>query len=96
VGAGAASASRQDDRAGQADYARAGMAFRDWFDEKLGQLPNATMRLGVKNATAVRLHADGRLDCWIRASAGEEEKTFVAFEASYLDQLIRKSAAIGL
>jgi hypothetical protein len=50
----------------------------------------------MKNATAFRLDAGGRHECSLRASAGDEEKTFTALEAQYLDRLIRKIAAIGL
>lgn len=95
MGAGAASASRQGDRAGRADYAHAGVAFTDWFNEKLDRLANATIPLGMKNATANRLHADGRLECSLHGSAGEEERQSVAFEGQYLDQLLLKFAAQG-
>lgn len=100
VSSGAATAMQKDSRADaevrQADYVHAGMAFTDWFNRKLDELPNASIRLGGKNATAVRLYPDGRLECSIHAAAGEEEQTFVAFEGQYLDQLIRKISALGI
>lgn len=41
------------------------------------------------------LHADGRLEVSLHASAGEAERQMVAFESVYLDQLLRKFAAVG-
>jgi hypothetical protein len=52
--------------------------------------------LGTKLARVVELHADGRLECEIEIEAPEPETQFVVFEAAYLDQLVRKIAAIGL
>lgn len=101
TGAAAAPALQQDaqtDAAAetrQADYVHTGMAFADWFNEKLRQLPNTQIRLGAKTAHAVRLHPDGRLECSLVASAGEDEQTFVAFEGQYLDLLVRKIGALG-
>lgn len=98
----AAAATQRDGRADpssearQAEYVHVGMAFLAWFNEKLGLLPNAQIRLGTKTAQAVRLHPDGRLECSLAAAAGEEEQTFVAFEGQYLDQLVRKIAAISV
>ncbi len=52
--------------------------------------------LGTKRASVIALHEDGRLECEIETEALEPERQFVAFEARYLDQLLRKIAAIGL
>lgn len=103
VGAEIATDQQQDAAEGQeppearqAGYVRIGMAFTDWFNQRLGRMPNAQIRLGTKSAQAVRLHPDGRLKCSLAASAGEAEQTFVAFEGQYPDQLVRKFSAIGL
>jgi hypothetical protein len=77
-------------------YAAAGAAFTAWFNDRVRRLPNPTVMLGTKLARVVELHADGRLECEIETEALEPERQFVAFEASYLDQLVRKIAAIGL
>ncbi len=76
-------------------YAAAGAAFTNWFNDRVRRLPNATVKLGAKTATVIELHADGRLECSLHASAGEEERQFVAFDSSYLDQLLLKFAAQG-
>jgi hypothetical protein len=76
-------------------YAAAGAAFTSWFNGRLRRLPNPVIRLGAKTATVIELHPDGRLECSLHASAGEAEETFVAFEASHLDQLLLKFAAQG-
>lgn len=52
--------------------------------------------LGTKRARVVSLLADGRLEVEVETEALEPERQAVAFEATYLDQLIRKIAAIGL
>lgn len=77
-------------------YAAAGAAFTAWFNDRVCRLTNPTVMLGTKLARVVELHADGRLECEIETEALEPERQFVAFEASYLDQLVRKIAAIGL
>lgn len=77
-------------------YSAAGAAFTNWFNDRVRRLPSPTVMLGTKAATAVELHEDGRLECEIETEALEPERLFVAFEASYLDQLVRKIAAIGL
>lgn len=76
-------------------YAAAGAAFTAWFNERVRRLHNATIKLGTKTATVVELHADGRLECSLHASAGEAEETFVAFDPAHLDQLLLKFAAQG-
>lgn len=77
-------------------YAAAGAAFTAWFNERVRQLTSPTVMLGTKRASVLQLHADGRLECEIETEALEPERQFVAFEAQYLDQLVRKIAAIGL
>jgi hypothetical protein len=79
-----------------APYALAGEAFTGWFNDRVRRLTNPTVMLGTKLARVVELHADGRLECEIETEALEPERQFVAFEATYLDQLVRKIAAIGL
>jgi len=76
-------------------YSAAGAAFTAWFNERLRRLPNPVLRLGTKTATALELHADGRLEVSLHASAGEAEQQFVAFDSRYLDQLLLKFAAQG-
>ncbi|HWS87980.1 MAG TPA: hypothetical protein VN282_13505 [Pyrinomonadaceae bacterium] len=90
--AGAAEAKAQ----APAPYALAGEAFTGWFNDRVRRLTNPTVLLGTKLARVVGLHQDGRLECEIETEALEPERQFVAFEASYLDQLVRKIAAIGL
>ncbi len=79
-----------------APYAAAGKAFTNWFNECVRRLTNPTLMLGTKLARVVELHRDGRLEVEIETEALEPERQFVAFEAKYLDQLVRKIAAIGL
>ena len=81
---------------GLAPYAQAGEAFTAWFNERVRRLPSPTLMLGTKRALALKLHPDGRLECVVETEALEPELHFVAFEAGYLDQLVRKIAAIGL
>jgi hypothetical protein len=76
-------------------YVSAGGAFTDWFNEKVRQLVNPTIRLGTKTASVVQLLPDGRLECSLHGEGGGEAQQFVAFEAQYLDQLVRKIAALG-
>ena len=76
-------------------YSAAGAAFTAWFNDRVRRLPNACIRLGAKTATVLELHPDGRLECSLHASAGEEEQRIVAFDASHLDQLLLKFAAQG-
>ena len=45
---------------------------------------------------APELHGDGRLEVEVETEALEPERQFVAFDASHLDQLVRKIAALGL
>jgi len=52
--------------------------------------------LGTKRASVVSLLPDGRLQVEVETEALEPERQSVAFEAAYLDQLVRKIAAIGL
>lgn len=77
-------------------YAAAGAAFTSWFNDRVRRLTNPTLMLGTKLARIVELHPDGRLECQIETEALEPETQFVAFEASYLDQLVRKLAALSL
>ncbi|HYY96069.1 MAG TPA: hypothetical protein VE713_16300 [Pyrinomonadaceae bacterium] len=79
-----------------APYAQAGEAFTAWFNDKVRQLSSPIVMLGTKRARVVSLLADGRLQVEVETEALEPERQFVAFEASYLDQLVRKIAAIGL
>lgn len=98
----AAPALQQDDQSAtsaeprQAEYVHAGMAFTDWFNGKVRQLVNPTITLGTKTASVIRLHPDGRLECSMHGEGGAEAQQFVAFEAQYLDQLLKRIAAIGL
>ena len=73
------------------DYVDVGAAFTQWFNSKVPQLVNPTVQLGTKQASVLRLHPDGKLECTIHG----EGQTFVAFEPQYLDQLVRRIAAIG-
>jgi hypothetical protein len=77
-------------------YAAAGAAFTNWFNEKVGKLSNPTVMLGTKRARVIALYEDGRLAVEIETEALELERQFVAFDASHLDQLVRKIAALGL
>jgi hypothetical protein len=77
-------------------YAAAGAAFTNWFNEKVSKLSNPTVMLGTKRARVTGLYEDGRLAVEVETEALEPEKQFVAFDASHLDQLVRKIAALGL
>lgn len=77
-------------------YSATGVAFTSWFNGRIKRLPNAVIRLGARTATVKELHADGRLECSLHASAGEAEEAFVAFEPAHLDQLLLKFAAQGV
>lgn len=77
-------------------YAAAGAAFTNWFNDRVRRLSSPTVMLGTKRASVVSLHEDGRLECEVETEALEPERQFVAFESAYLDQLVRKIAAIGL
>ena len=90
--AGAAEAKAQ----APAPFALAGEAFTAWFNDRVRQLSNPTVMLGTKLARVVGLLPDGRLKCEVETEALEPETQFVAFESVYLDQLVRKIAAIGL
>ncbi len=79
-----------------APYALAGGAFTAWFNDKVRQLTSPTVMLGTKRARVVSLLADGRLLVEVETEALEPERQSVAFEAQYLDQLVRKIAALGL
>lgn len=81
---------------GSAPYALAGEAFTNWFNERVRVLASPTVMLGTKRARVVGLLADGRLQVEVETEALEPERQSVAFEAQYLDQLVRKIAAIGL
>jgi hypothetical protein len=77
-------------------YASAGAAFTSWFNDRVSKLSNPTIMLGTKRARVIGLYEDGRLAVEIETEALEPERQFVAFEASHLDQLVRKIAALGL
>ncbi len=77
-------------------YAAAGAAFTAWFNDRVRRLTSPTVMLGTKRASVIALHRDGRLECEVETEALEPERHFVAFEARYLDQLVRKIAAVGL
>jgi hypothetical protein len=62
----------------------------------VSKLTNPTVMLGTKRARVVALYEDGRLAVEVEAEAREPERQFVAFDASHLDQLVRKIAALGL
>ena len=81
---------------GPAPYALAGEAFTNWFNERVRVLASPTVMLGTKRARVVSLLSDGRLQVEVETEALEPERQSVAFEATYLDQLVRKIAAIGL
>ena len=91
-GAGAAGEKAQ----AQAPFALAGEAFTAWFNDRVRKLPNPAVLLGTKRAYVVALLPDGRLQVEVETEALEPERQFVDFEATYLDQLARKIAAIGL
>ena len=44
----------------------------------------------------MKLHPDGRLECVLSGVVGQDAIQFVAFEAKYLDQLVRKIGALSL
>ena len=81
---------------GPAPYALAGEAFTAWFNDRVRRLTSPTVMLGTKRASVVGLLPDGRLQVEVETEALEPERQAVAFEATYLDQLVRKIAAIGL
>lgn len=96
-GTTAAAAMGKDETAAarQPDYVHIGGAFADWFNGRVRQLSNPSIKLGTKAANVVRLHPDGRLECALHGAEGGEQQTFVAFEAQYLDQLVRRIAVLG-
>ena len=77
-------------------YAAAGAAFTNWFNERVRRLTSPTVMLGTKRASVFARLEDGRLECEVETEALEPERQFVAFEARYLDPLIRKITALGL
>ena len=79
-----------------APFALAGEAFTAWFNERVRVLASPTVMLGTKLARVVGLLPDGRLLVEVETEALEPERQAVAFEAQYLDQLVRKIAATGL
>lgn len=79
-----------------AAYAQAGEAFTNWFNDRVRRLNSPTVMLGTRRALVGALLPDGRLQCEVETEALEPERQFVAFETKYLDQLLRKIAAIGL
>jgi hypothetical protein len=91
-----AAAGGQTPPAAPPPYARAGEAFTGWFNDRVKRLPNPTVMLGTRRAHVVALLADGRLQVEVETEALEPERQFVAFEGQYLDQLVRRIAAIGL
>ncbi len=76
-------------------YAAAGAAFTAWFNDRVRRLAGPTVLLGTKPARVVGLLPDGRLFVEVETEALEPERQAVVFEASYLDQLVRKIAAVG-
>lgn len=76
-------------------YSATGAAFTAWFNDRVRRLANPAVMLGTKLARVVELHPDGRLECEVETEALEPETQFVAFEASYLDQLVRRIGALG-
>jgi hypothetical protein len=79
-----------------ADYTATGQLFTDWFNARVRRLANATINLGTKTATAVKLHADGRLECSLHGEGGTEAPQFVAFDPNYLNQLLSRFSALDL
>lgn len=102
--AGAAAGQGQTQNAGAAEaqtqapapFSLAGEAFTAWFNDRVRRLTNPTVMLGTKLGRVVGLLPDGRLMVEVETEALEPERQAVAFEATYLDQLVRKIAAIGL
>jgi hypothetical protein len=62
----------------------------------LGELLRPTIKLGTKQAEVIRLHEDGRLECEVEGTGSQNEQTFVAFNMTHFEQLIRKITALGL
>lgn len=91
-----ASAATSSQAQGPAPYALAGEAFTAWFNDRVRRLTSPTVLLGTKRAGVVGLLPDGRLQVEVETEALEPERQFVAFEATYLDQLVRRIAATGL
>ncbi len=82
-------------------FAIAGELFTGWFNDNVRRLPNPTIRLGTKTATVIELRDDGTLVCALpleTAQGAEAQSTeqFVAFDASYLDMLLKKFAAANV
>jgi hypothetical protein len=76
-------------------YAAAGAAFTAWFNDHVRRLNSPTVWVGTTLARVIELHRDGRLEVEVETEALEPERVFVPFEAAYLDQLVRKVAALG-
>ena len=78
------------------DHVAVGKEFTDWFNDKLNALTRPTITLGTKRAEVIELHPDGRLECEVEGTGSQNEQTFVAFDMTHFEQLIRKITALGL
>lgn len=78
------------------NYAAPGEAFTIWFNHQLRALSRPSIKLGAKSAEVIKLHPDGRLECEVEGAGSQNEKTFVFFDMTHFEQLIRKITARGL
>jgi hypothetical protein len=62
----------------------------------VARLTNPQIRLGTKTATVVALHDDGRLEVLVSGEGGGDKQQFVAFDAQYLDVLLKRFASSGV
>lgn len=77
-------------------YVAVGEEFTNWFNDKLKALTRPTITLGTKQAEVIKLHPDGRLEAEVEGTGSQNEQTFVAFDMTHFEQLIRKITALGL
>jgi hypothetical protein len=77
-------------------YVAVGEQFVGWFNDKLNALTRPTITLGTKQAEVIKLHPDGRLECEVAGERSQNEPTFVAFDMTHFEQLMRKITALGL
>jgi hypothetical protein len=82
-----------DAKEGYVPYAAAGAQFTKWFNRRVSEVPNPTVKLGTKTARVETLHDDGRLEVRIEGEGGKDEQQFVAFDPSHLDMLLMKFTA---